>query len=201
MIIYGIVTFIKWLFMLEPPRYVYRPDVSEAVAERKKFHEAYDAKIRDFLEGHPEVVSWSADSLGFALLTFRRKDGCKVSKGCFVLDEEGEIAEFLGETGTLKRETLTVPVAERVAQITGFFKDDKNASRYCEQVASTLLEDGECLFDAPYGFKMKKKEFEGHYHSEEWLEAWILALKEEFQLREAAADEKAGIGCFRLKAL
>ena len=201
----GVGSFFYWLgYKHRKPRDIYYPDMTEHARLRTAFHEEYDERIRKFFEGHPEVVSWGTDSLSKATITFKAKSGFYHEIGRFVLDSDGEIErwESTERRGiSLNRVNYTLSEEMLVSQIKGLLTDNEDASKYCEQVASTLLEDGSCIFNAPFGLHLKDKEFAARYHSKEWLNAWELALTEEFQSKEVCRDEKAGIGCFRLQAI
>ena len=176
-------------------------DTTERDKKKTLFHAVYDAQIEQFLSAHPNVVSWGADSLEESLLILKDKKEQKMMFGKFILDENGEIDRWEAETRniSLKRENMTLNEAMLTTQITGILKDNENTARYCEQVSATLLEEGECVFDAPYSLHMKKKEFAERYGTNDWQNAWENALKDVFQAKEVCKKEKA-IGCFRMQA-
>ena len=185
------------------PRKIYHPDVTEILEKKKKFHADYDESINKFFEGHPNVRSWGGSSLDSSLVTVKGKGGFFTESGHFILDENGEIERWESDRPgiSLKRAGLTLSEEMLVAQIKGLLTDNEDASRYCEQVASTLLDDGSCVFNVPFGLHMKEKDYTERYHSEEWEKAWENALMGEFHTKDVCRDEKAGIGCFRLQAI
>ena len=192
-----------WQRRRKVPEYRPDPEILEEIRKRQDFHTKYDDKMRSFFEEFPRVISYGANDPDACRVTFKgKKGGIPTEEGKLVLDENGDILSWISHDGknTLKR--TSEPSGEMLtAQLKGLLEDDPQASRYCEQVAATLLEDGSCIFNAPYGLKIKKTVFREKYYSKEWGEAWIAALLAKFQAKEVFADEAAGIGCFRLKAI
>ena len=156
-----------------------------------------------FFNLFPKVVTFGITNPDYLLVTVRGKAGIFTEDGKFVFDEDGKIVGFEAFNGriSLKRPNETIPKDLLTAQISGLLNDSTAASRYCEQISYTLLEEGECLFNAPYGLRMKDKVFEERYSSPEWVTAWKNALSKEFHAKSVEADEAAGIGCFRLQAI
>ena len=168
----------------------------------EEFRRDYSDKINKFLEEYPNVIEWRGSTPDWVSLRIKGKRPF-TAFGPLVLDEEGEILRWEDSSGrfTFERLGKTLSEEERMAQIKGMLQDDEKASRYCEMIASTLLEDGACLFNAPVGIHMQESEFKERYDSESWQDAWKAALAAEFQAKDVETDPKAGIGCFRMVAI
>lgn len=184
------------------PEYEPSPDVREYYEKKDWFERNYKERMDRFFES-TNAIMWGGTYTDNIHVTIKGRNGYFTIAGHFVLDDDGEIIEWRSNVGeiSLKRESLSISEEMLAAQIKGLLTDDERASRYCEQVSMSLLEDGSCVFNAPYGLKLKESEYEERYHSKEWEDAWIASLKEEFHAKDVCRDEKAGIGCFRLQAI
>lgn len=174
------------------------------IADRKAaFNAKYGEEATAFFSQFPKVITWGAVSIDSVLVTHMTQYGIMSDSGELMFDKNGEIESFAAANGrlTLKRAKKKLSEEMLVAQISAMLTDSEAASRYCEQVSMTLLEEGDCVFNAPVGLHMKPQEFKTRYHSEEWINAWKGALMKEFQAKEAVSEESAGIGCFHLYAL
>lgn len=159
-------------------------------------------KAEEFFALFPKVITWGMTSPEFLLVTTLGKNGAFSDEGRLIIDK-GEIVGFesFNKRTTLTRPKESIPKDLLAAQIRAMLKDSEQVARYCEQVGYTLLEEQTCIFNAPYGLHMKPKVFEERWAGPEWMAAWEDALAKEFHAKEVKADEKAGIGCFKLQAI
>ena len=167
------------------------------------FNAKYGEEAAAFFSQFPKVITWGAMSPDNVLVTHVTKYGIMSDSGALIFDENGEIESFASANGriTLKRAKKNLSEEMLVAQISAMLTDSESASRYCEQVSMTLLEEDDCVFNAPIGLHMKPQEFKTRYHSSEWLNAWQEALMKEFHAKAATYDEAVGVGCVHLYAL
>lgn len=175
---------------------------AQKIAEDHKLFEAYAPEIARLFAEYPEVLDWKGDSMSLLWVMVKRKEDKRPFSilGRIVLDDKGDILRFEERGGNIvfKEMSPSLPTELRKNQLLGLLRDSIDMSRYCEQVSATMLEEGECVFNAPYGLKANDTEYMNRYGSEEWVAAWILALKEEFQSRAVVSEGK---GLFRMEAM
>jgi len=184
---------------------LFRQKIEEEALHRREQHLLFEALAPDItrmFEEYPKVKDWYGDSFDFIVVTVPLSDGFPRSHaGRIVLDDNGDIdrwEEYSPGHMVFKRVTPTLSEEKRVSQLTAMLADSDSLSRYCEQVAATLLEEGSCVFNAPFSLNVKDAEYNKRYGSPEWEAAWISALKSEFQASEVIAK---GNGCFQMTAM
>lgn len=164
--------------------------------------EAYAPEIGRLFSEYPEVLDWNGESMDLLWLMIQRKEDHRPFSiiGRIILDADGNILRFEERGGNIVFEEMSpsLPVEMRKSQLTGLLRDSDEMARYCEQVAATLLEEGTCVFNAPFGLKANESEYMSRYGSRDWVEAWTLALSEEFQAKTIIPQGK---GCFRMEAI
>lgn len=182
-----------------------RQKIDEEALRRREQHLLFEALAPDItrmFEEYPKVKDWYGDNFEFIVITVPLADGFpKSHAGHIVLDENGDIdrwEEYSPGHLVFKRVTPTLSEEKRVAQLTAMLADSDSLSRYCEQVAATLLEEGSCVFNAPFSLNVKDAEYNKRYGSPEWEAAWISALTTEFQASQVIAK---GNGCFQMTAM
>lgn len=173
----------------------------ESAAEQEeadnKFLWKYSERIEYFLQDHQNVLSWAGKSPGDITLTMANDDMLFHVRGHLVLNEDGEIIEWVSDTKNLRLKKMRSSLSEEkmIAQLQGILHDAE-ASKYCEMVAATLLEAGSCIFNVPEGLRIK--DFSERYHTSAWKAAWITALNSEFQAEKVVPKEG---GCFLVTAM
>lgn len=172
-------------------------------ALKAAFNAKYGEETAAFFSQFPKVITWGAVSPDSVLVTHMTQYGIMSDSGSLIFNANGEIEAFASANGriTLKRAKNKLSDEMLVAQISAMLTDSETASRYCEQVSMTLLEEDDCVFNAPAGLHMKPQEFKTRYHSQEWINAWKEALMKEFQAKAVNYEEAVGIGCFHLYAI
>ena len=143
------------------PEYEPSPDVREYYEKKEWFERNYKERMDRFFES-TNAIMWGGTYTDNIHVTIKGRNGYFTIAGHFVLDDDGEIIEWRSNVGeiSLKRESLSISEEMLAAQIKGLLTDDERASRYCEQVSMSLLEDGSCVFNAPYGLKLKESAYE-----------------------------------------
>jgi len=173
--------------------------LEERARREAEFVERYGDDLSKLCKEYPEINGWGGRKPDGITLSIKERNKSRMVDGHLIFNDEGDVVSWRADYGELKYEMATPSLSDemRVAQLSGLLRDSDVAFRYCEQVAAALLDEGTCVFNAPYGLKIKEEEYAKRY-GKDWEKAWESALLAEFQAKEVVST---GNGCFKMEAI
>ena len=171
--------------------------------ENQEFIEKYGDEIEALFEDYPETSLCTIFSQDRVRIYVKNRDE-KISAhiGRIVL-KDGKVAAWADKSSSLRYEVVPEDKKHladkvKVAKLKDMLKDNDKIRKYCDIVASQLLENDRQAFNALEGLGYKKERFEAEFYDESWIEAWQKALLTEFS---AKSVEYKGDGLFMLTAI
>lgn len=171
--------------------------------ENQEFIEKYGDEVKALFEDYPEVTFCCIFGQDYVKIHVKGRDE-KVSVyiGRIVL-KDGKVALWADESSSLRYEVVPEDKKHladkvKVAKLKDMLKDNDKIRKYCDIVASQLLENDRQAFNALEGLGYKQERFEAEFYDESWIEAWQKALLTEFS---AKSVEYKGNGLFMLTAI
>lgn len=174
----------------------------KVVEERAEFRKKFEDEVAALFREYPEVISYEGFTKESAPIQIKTKKGTETLSGFLSIKDE-HVVGWLSSDGELEykfvdEESTILADKVKVAKIEAMLKDNDKVRKYCDVVASQLLDDDRQAFNALEGLGYKKERFEAEFYDDTWIKAWEIALKSEFS---AKSVEYKGEGIFMLTAI